>query len=486
MARYWVNVPGEGKPLDLSLDDLVTRQRAGKLPAGTLAVKQGSDAWAPVDSIDEVKAAMIAADEARPSNAPPSSAAQGVDLLEAPPSLGVTPQLLGGAPPPEPPKEGAQVSAVGVPPPPPPPPPPRKSGRAFFALLAVAAAILLGSGSLLCVWYKYGYTHAAVLDYVPSDCATLEYVDFAGIDDSPALAGLASKRDRSLGDWVDDLDDEDGVHKSIDDDDAHSRGATLYALKKIGLRAYGDVREFAFCEVREEGETPTTLTVVGGNFRGKDILNAMRTAILHRDKKHTEDDLKIEDVEGRSWLRLGEDIWATTPTSQIVIMGPRKLIEKHLAARPTARAYGLKDELILRHAVGDAAKGGGTEERWTFQKGKLVYVREAPAGTTLPDAAKTVLDGYKAFAERIRNLDGLGDIADGWSNADVKQEGDVMRTTITWTTSEATSVMKVLVDADLRELKPLAEALRGAVGADYFHDAIVPGVDAFSLRLAPW
>jgi hypothetical protein len=171
----------------------------------------------------------------------------------------------------------------------------------------------------------------------------------------------------------------------------------------------------------------------------------------------------------------------------VVIVGPKKLIEKHLVARPVARAYGLKDELMLHHVSTDAAKGGGpTEERWTFLKGKLVYVREAPVGTTLPDAAKTTLDGYKALAERMRNLDGLDAIADGWSNADVKQEGDTMRTTITWTASEATSAMKALVDADLREMKPMSEALRGVVGADFFHDAIVPGVDAFGLRLAPW
>jgi len=46
--------------------------------------------------------------------------------------------------------------------------------------------------------------------------------------------------------------------------------------------------------------------------------------------------------------------------------------------------------------------------------------------------------------------------------------------------------MKALIEADTRELKPLVEPLRGTVGADYFHDAIVPGVDAFGMRLAPW
>src|SRR5262249_15226439 len=155
---------------------------------------QGSDAWAAVESIDEVKTAL--AEEARPSTAPPSSAAQGVDLLEAPPSLGVSPQLLGGAPPPEPPKEGGSPSPMVAAPPP--PPPPNRGGRAFFALLAVAFTVLVGSGWLLCAWYKYGYTHAAVFDYLPSDCDTLEYVDFAGIDGSPALKGLAEKRDRAL------------------------------------------------------------------------------------------------------------------------------------------------------------------------------------------------------------------------------------------------------------------------------------------------
>ena len=480
--RFWVSVPGVEKPIELSVEELAARQKAGQLPAGTLAARVGEDSWSPVESLPEVRAAL-AADDARRSVAPPSSAAPGVELFEAPPSLGMAPTLLGVEQPQAPPPPA---------PPPAAPPPPRRSvpalaARAWVAAV-VAGALLIGAGSLLCVWYRYGYPRHAVLEHVPADCATLEYVDLSAIDDSAAVRTVAGRRDRALTDWSEDLDDADGIRRLPDDDEARGRAAALHALRKLGIRAYGDVKELAFCEVRDEGDAaPSSLLVVGGAFRGKDVLAAIRDGIAHRDRKHPEESLKLEDVDGRQWLRIDADRWATTATSQLVLIGPRKLVERHLAGRPVAREYAVRDdEPLVQRWRADAVKGGSaTEERYALARGKVTFTRVAPAGA-VTDAARLETERLKALAERLRKVDGMDGLADGYANADVHQDGADLRTAITWTASDLGPVLAAMIDADARHLKPMVDALRGAPGVDFLRSALAPGVDAFGVELSPW
>ncbi len=490
MTRFWVTIPGEPKAVEMTLDELAERQRGGKLPAGTLAAKFGENDWKPVETIPEVVAAKPRAEGDAPPGevrsslepAPPSSSAQGVDMFDVPPSLG--PTLLGA--PDAATKDAASAEAGGPVPPPPPPPPPRRSrglSKTLLAALAVVLVVILGSGSLLCVWYRFGYTHGAVFEHIPSECSVMEYVDFAGIDESSPVKDVASKREKALVDWAEDIDDEEGIRRSTDDD-AKGRASTLRTLKRLGLRPYGDVKEVAYCEMHDEGEVERML-VIGGSFRGKDILTAVREGLLHRDRKRKEDKLKLEEIDGRPYLRIDEDRYATMATSQVLLVGPKKLIERYIVARPMAQKYGIKNGLaIVRHREVEGAQIG-TDESFELTKQKLVLTRVVTAGNPKAEVS-SIKERLGALAERLRKTDGLDALADAYEQADVTEDDGEVRTVVTFTISDVAKATKTLVDSDWHDLKPLIEVLRPAMGSEYFQHSILPGVDYFELRVSPW
>ncbi|MEO7093490.1 MAG: hypothetical protein ABI175_09580 [Polyangiales bacterium] len=485
MTRFWVTIPGEPKAIEMTLDDLAERQRAGKLPAGTLAAKFGENDWKPVETIPEVQASKPGVREAATGEprssiepAPPSSSAQGVDMFDLPPSLG--PTLLGA------PDAASKDAAAGVPPPPPPPPPPRRRRgltKGLVAVLGLVLAVIVGSGSLLCVWYRFGYTHGAVFEHLPADCAVMEYVDFTAIDESPAVSSITTKRDKALVDWAEDLDDEDGIRRSTDED-AKGRASTLRTLKRFGLRPYGDVKEVAYCEVHDEG-TVEKMLAIGGSFRGKDLLTAVREGLLHRDRKRKEDKLKLDEIDGRPYLRLDDERYATMATSQVLLVGPKKLIERYIAARPVAAKYGIKNGLALvRHWNLDGEKTT-TDETFAITKEKLVFTRVALPGNP-PAEVTAIKERLQALAEKLRKVDGLEDLADAYENADVENQGGEVRTTVTFAMTDVAKATKALVDSDWHELKPMIEVLRPALASEWFHHAVLPGVDYLELRVSPW
>jgi hypothetical protein len=486
MTRFWVTIPGEPKAIEMTLDDLAERQRTGKLPAGTLAAKFGESDWKLIETIAEVQAAKPRAErdpgtgEVRTSMepAPPSSSAQGVDMFDLPPSLG--PTMLGSTD-----AAAKDPAAAPVPPPPPPPPPRKRRGvtRGLLAVLGLALAVVIGSGSLLCVWYRFGYSRGAVFEHLPSDCAVMEYVDFAAIDDSPAVKDIASKREKALVDWAEDLDDDEGIRRSTDED-AKGRASTLRTLKRLGLRPYGDVKEVAYCEMHDEG-TVERMLVIGGSFRGKDLLTAMREGLLHRDRKRKEDKLKLDDVDGRPYLQLDEDRFATMATSQVMLVGPKKLIERYVAVRPVASKYGIRNGLALvRHwtVEGDQTT---SEETFEITKQKLVLTRVAMPGNP-PAEVSATKEKLQSLAERLRKVDGLDVLADAYENADVQNEGGEVRTIVTFAMPDVAKATKALVDSDWHDLKPMIDVMRPALGAEWFHHTILPGVDYLELRVSPW
>lgn len=499
-TRFWVQIPGADKPVDMSLDELAERHRKGKLLAGTLAVKVGGSEWKLVEELDEVKTASPKAsgeEEGRPSRPsfdmpPPSLSAQGVDMFEQPPSL--APTLL-GAPPAQ--VRAASATDAGVPPP---PPPPRKRGgmRWLAAVMAAVLVIVGGGASALCVWYRFGYTHGAVFEHLPDDCAVMEYVDFGALDASPAMREVAKKREKSLVDWLEDLDDEEGIRRSTDDD-ARGRAATLRRLVKLGVQPYGDVKEVGYCEVRDDGGAQRLL-VIGGAFRGRDLLGAIRDGLLHRDRKYKEDKLKIDDVDGRPYLKIDDDRWATMATSQVVLIGPKRLIERYVPTRAVARAYAMHDgDAIVRRwteaevgaAAGqkDAKTPSVTDERYTFDKGgkSLTFHR---TWTTTPGSSgndvTATKEKLKAMSLVLRKEESTDLVADALENAEVRLDGAEVSVTISFSASDLSKMAKTLAEADVRELRRIITVLKPVMASELFHHMILPGVDYFELRLSPW
>ena len=505
--RFWVKIPGQDKPIELTLEELADRQRGGKLAAGTIAARFGETAWHPVESIEDLKQApppepapglLDAASDApvretaptMPADdaAPPSISAAGAELFDEP--LGASPTIAGVTAGQGPGASLSTVLATGAIPPPPPPPRPRRGfnvSRALIAALAAAAVVVISGGALLCAWYRLGYTHGAVFEHLPDDCAVFEYVDFAAIDGSSAVSAVADKRDAGLSDWDDDLDDGEGI-RPADGDDGKGRAATLRALKKAGLRPYGDVKEVAFCEVHDESSTETLL-VIGGSFRGKDLLSAMRSALLHRDRKAREERLKLDEMDGHASLRLegngGEDRYAVMATSQVVMIGPKRLIERQLASHSASRAYAVREgEVIVRHLDADASGKGPIEERYSLSKTQLTFTRIFPGGEA---DVVTTTSLYKAYGDKVRNIDSLTLLADGYASAQVTHDdGPDVKVEVTWPIGDLAKTVRALLDTDAHHLAPSIDALKGMPGAEYVHHALLPGVDYLELRLRPW
>jgi hypothetical protein len=451
--------------------ELEEKKKRGDLPAGTLIARFGSKEWFDAAKLDEV---VAQADRNSLEAPPPSSmqAAQGVDAFDVPPEI--APTIAGEVAPPLPkidaPKEAPVEPDVA----------PKRSRTVLVALASALVAILISS-TVLYAWLRYGYARGAVLEHVPNDCKRLEYVDFAGIDGSSPVKPLLAKRDKALQDWLEDLDDEDGFRRS-QDDDAKGRASTARTLKRLGLRPYGDVKEVAFCELRDGDETEK-LTVIGGTLRGKDLLVAIREALLHRDRKVKDEQLVIEEYDGHDVLRLDETRFITMATSQVAIIGKRKIAARYLASKPTMRTYGIRDGEVIVRRWATGGNGLDSEERYAIKNDKLVVTKIVVG---VKEEEKAVKDRLVAAGEKLRRRDGYEVIADAYDAADVKVSGDEVRTELVWPLKDVAKATKQLVDADRGEMRAVSEAMKYAPGTEYFHHVVLPGVDYFELRLSPW
>ncbi|MBI2389565.1 MAG: hypothetical protein HYV09_08215 [Deltaproteobacteria bacterium] len=482
-SRFWVALPGRGKAVEMTAAELEDRRKRGDLPAGTLVARFGSSEWVSSDKIDAVLAAPARSGseegEGRTSleAPPPSSAVQGADVLEEPPSF--APTIAGtmessiAAPVPaekaiEPAPEGRREEA---------------KSRTVVLVLATALVALLVSASLFWAWFRYGYARGAVLEHLPADCRRLEYVDFAAIDGSAMMRDLGPRRAKALQDWIEDLDREDGFRLS-QDDDAKGRVSVVRTLKRFGLEPYGDVKEMAFCELRE-GDENEKITVLGGTFRGRDLVTAVREALLRRDRKVKDDRLQIDEVDGRPILRLDESRSLLLATGQIAMIGKRKILSRYLHAKSVARQYGIgDDDVFVRHWAPATDAGVGVAERYSMFKDKLVWVRTGPRSEG--DDANAIKDRFAQAANRLRKHDGVEALADAYDNVAVVAEGTELRMTVSFPIKQAHKAMAAIVDSDRRELRQIVEALRAAQGTEAFHHAVLPGVEYFELRLSPW
>jgi hypothetical protein len=384
---------------------------------------------------------------------------------------------------------GAQAKGAAQAPPKP-AAPPRKRGLtpALIAMLAVVGVVILGSGSLVCVWYRFGYSHGAVFEHLPPDCDEMRYIDFASIGDSAAVKPLASKREKSLVGWAEDQDDDEGIRRSLDED-AKGRAATLRTLDKLGLRPYADVKEVAFCAIHEDGGKTETMFAIGGSFRGKDLLSVVREGLLHRDRRHKEDKLKIDDIDGRPYLKLDEDQFATMAGSQVLLLGPKKLIEKYVPVKPVAREYAMHDgEVLVHREVGDGDKPKTLDERIALTTAKLTYTRVTSATSASSGEAdvKAIKDRLQTLSPKLEKVDGLEALVDGYDNADVIVESDEVRLVVSWPMKDVSEVTKAFIESDWHDLKPMIELVKQAPGIDFYRAVVAPSADVFDLRLSPW
>ncbi|MGZ3473168.1 MAG: hypothetical protein ACXWUG_01925 [Polyangiales bacterium] len=470
--RFWVALPGRGKAVEMTRAELEEKKKRGDLPAGTLVARFGTKDWVDVAKLDEV----IAQGDRTSLEAPPPSsihAAQGVDAFELPPEI--APTIAGEEAPPLPPLEPKKEAPVESPDEAP------KRSRTLIVALASALVAILISSTVLYAWLRYGYARGAVLEHVPADCKRLEYVDFSGIDGSSPVKALLGKRDKALQDWLEDLDDEDGFRRS-QDEDAKGRASTARTLKRLGLRPYGDVKEVAFCELKEGDETER-LVVIGGTLRGKDLLVAIREAIMHRDRKVKDEQLAIEEYDGHDVLRLDETRSITMASSQVAIIGKRKIAVRYLGSKPTMRVYGIRDGEVIVRRWATADKGLENEERYAIKGDKLVVTKIVVG---VKEDQKAVKDRLVAAGEKIRRLDGYEAIADAYDAADIKIAGDEVRTELVWPLKDVGKAVKQLMDADRREMRNVSDAMKFAPGTEFFHHVVLPGVDYFDLRLSPW
>lgn len=483
MSRYWVALPGRGKAVEMGAGELKERRARGDLPAGTLVARFGTKDWVSSDRVDELLASAPEGDDARTSltgddAAPPSSAVQGADAGDLPPDFAAT---IGGA------LDAPPLPAVATPEASVPTPLPELSSapksRTVVVVLASALVALIVSSSVFWAWFRYGYARGTVLEHIPTDCRRLEYVDFAAIDN--AMKTHLVRRDKALRDWIEDLDDEDGFRRS-QDDEAKGRASTLRKLTSLGLKPYGDVKEIALCEIRDGDETDN-LIVVGGTFRGRDLPLAIREALIRRDRKVKDDRLAIEDFDGRPTLKIEENRYLMVATGQVAMIGKRKTITRYLQSKPAARAYGIRDdEVIVRFWAATAEGSAKTGERYSIRGGKLISVRTWQKGANGADEVKAIKDRLALAAARLRKLDGLDVLADAYDNVDVRVSGEEGQTEVSWPLKDVSRAMQSIYDADRRELRSILEAMRAAQATEFFHHAVVPGVDYFDLKLSPW
>jgi hypothetical protein len=350
-------------------------------------------------------------------------------------------------------------------------------------VLASALVALLVSSVVLWGWFRYGYARGTVLEHVPTDCRRLEYVDFAAIDN--VLKSQLTRRDKALRDWIEDLDDEDLFRRS-QDDDAKGRASVLRKLAGLGIKPYGDVKEVALCEIKDGDETDN-LVVVGGTFRGRDLPLAIREAMIRRERKVKDDRLVIEDFDGRPTLKIDDNRVLMVATGNVAMIGKRKVIARYLQSKPAARAYAIRDdEVIVRYWAPTAEGAPATGERYMIRGGMLVSIRTWQKGANGADEVKAIKDRLNVAAARLRKLDGLDVLADAYENVDVRIVGEEGQTEISWPLKDVTKAMGTIYDADRRELRLILDGMRAAQATEFFHHAIVPGIDYFDLKLSPW
>lgn len=477
--RFWVSMPGRGKAVEMTADELDERRKRGDLPAGTLVARFGTTEWVTSDAVEPlIKEARLDAGRISNEPPPPSNEAQGADAFGAPPDLAPT---LAGSIDALPVETAPSVKVAPAPEPARPKPEPQS--RTVVVVLVSALVALLVSASGIWAWFRYGYARGSVLEHVPTDCRRLEYVDFAAIDGSPMMKAHLARRLKALADWVGDMDAEDGF-RNLKDDDAKGRTSVIRTLRRFGLEPYGDVKEVAFCELRENDETEL-ITVVGGTFRGRDLVTAIREALLRRDRKVKDDRLQIDEVDGRPMLKLDDSRSIVMATGQVAMIGKRKVVSRWFNGKSAARAYGIKDDDVLfRHW--SAPKDGAPNEieRYTLGRDKLTWSRTWAASPG--DDEKSIKDRFAVAANKLRKLDGVDALAEHYDNVDVSVSGGEGHSTLAFPTKDAARALNAIFDADRKELKEIVEALRYAQGVEVFHHAVLPGVDYFDLKLSPW
>lgn len=479
--RFWVSLPGRGKAVEMTAAELDERKRRGDLPAGTLIARFGTEEWVSTEAIEPLLVAARGEDEGRASVEPPissSGAVEGVDAFEPPPAF--APTLIG--------ESAAEEAGPSAPDPAPAPPPaaaapkPEPKSRTVVLVLATAMIAMVASASVFWAWFRYGYARGSVLEHVPTDCRTLEYVDFAALDASPLVHGQLARRARALGDWAEGLDDDDKFRLSPDDD-ARGRVSVLRTIRRLGLEPYGDVKEMAYCAI-SDGGTIERITVLGGTFRGRDLVTAVREGLMRRDRKANDDRLQLTDLDGRPMLKLDDNRVLIMATGQIAMIGDRKVVSRFFGAKSTVRFYGVGDQDVLYRRW--ERKDGGTadEERYTLSRDKLVWVR---TWATAPgDDVKAIRDRFAVTGDRFRKLDGFAGIADAYDNVEVKVEGSEGRSELVFPMKAATSAVTSLLDSDRKELDQQIAALKIAQGNEVFHHVMMPSVDYFDLKLSPW
>lgn len=476
--RVWVALPGRDAAVEMTRAELEERRKRGDLPAGTRVCPFGQKAWQPLDALTPPTAEDLEG-AGRSSLEPPpqSSSAAGFDPSEPVPELART--IATELPPP---LDAPEPVATPAPPRVAPPKPPRARWP-----LVVSALLVLGFalGAGFWAFLRFGYPRRAVLDHVPEGCAVFEYYDLDALDASSALRPLGDKRRKALRDWSEDLDDDDGFRRS-DDEDARGRVAVLRLLEKSGLRAYGDVKEFAYCALPDDDKTEH-IVVVGGTFRGKDLLETLRQAFLHRQRKSLEDKLVLDEAEGRPILKLGdaEKREIALINGQVAIIGKHKIISRYFPSKPMARAYGVKDGDVVVRLWAGTDKKGPTELRHRLQGDQLVFTTTwTPSGEA--DGLKKTKEQLADTADKLHNLEGFEPLGDAYAAAEVVEDGSELKSIVKISLKDYGKVAKHLFEADRRELRKVNDALRSTKAQDPLRLLVHPGVDFFELKLSPW
>ncbi|MEO7095310.1 MAG: hypothetical protein ABI175_18785 [Polyangiales bacterium] len=420
--QLYVMVPGNPQPQLLTIEEIVSRIRAGTLPATADVVRLGEAKWVPAKELPEI-AEKLAADASlagAPPPPPPPITNPGVgdssplasqpgtpSPLGPPPAAGPSPfaslqgeapalfggsqagqpaplASQGGQPAPVFQSTSGQVQGVGVSPPG--AAQPAQPGQASLAAANAAApspiarlagrplpkgAIIGGAaglgvlvlGIIALVWYRNSYTRGLVLEHIPEDCAELVYVDVEGIASSDPVKPSLEKGLKNAKNVAED------TTKSHKDKDRMEEA--LAALQKNGIDTRS-IREIAVCiRPSEDGKKAGTLEengliVLGGTFRKGDPLNAIKEALEAGTGK--EDLCKIEDDDIKL-LKCSIDkgdkrapFYAGLLEGRVLaVSSDKKLLKSVRANKNVAKTYGAnKGEHFVRFTSKEAMGFDGT------------------------------------------------------------------------------------------------------------------------------
>lgn len=471
--KFWVRRPGRGAPVEMTAAELSAAAGRGDLPAGTLVAPFGTKEWLPPERFD-LGASPASGDDDDGA----SAGAEVVASFEVVGSIG-----------------SEQAAPPEAPDPPPPPPatvdPARvRHPRLLLSVLGIVGALFVSGAVALFAWFRLGYARGTVLEHLPADCRRFEYVDLAAIDGAAAFESIREPREAAASTWLEDLDEDDGQRPAITAE-PRGRSGALGIVRKLSLRPYGDVREVALCETREGDET-ARVVVIGGVFRGRDVLTAIREGLARRPPKAGAPLPPIVDEGGRRVLHLDDGQTITLVTGQVVIIAPPATTARHLSARPVARANAIDPrDLYVRRIYGRA--GEVTEEERASLRGNKVAVlrttqqRRVGAGAAGDTGeAKLLRDALSTTAARFRRIDGLDAIADAYDSADLQSLGDETRLEIVFDQKALGRAARGFLDAERKGRRAYVAAVQGAPATEILKRAITPGLDAFGLELAPW